>query len=623
MAAHRSDDDLADGARLPRSASTDAASRRLRRALSLVLVLALALVGLVVASAAGDDQPFAWQQPFLLAPSSLPPAAGTGYPLADVACGSASLCVAVADAGTALTTTDPAGGGDAWTPSAVSPDDLRSASCPSPGLCVVADDEGIVFTTTNPGAVTPHWESAAATPEGIGGLSCPTASLCVAVDDGGSVVTSTHPTSGSGAWTAAAVDAANAPLTAIDCPSASLCVAVDGWGNVVASHDPTGGAQAWSVDGIDAHALVGISCPTTTLCAAVDETGSVLTSTDPAGGVDAWQVSGSLGPGATALACPSADRCLATTSTDVLVSDDPTGGSGTWHSVHVGNEVELTGLACPSLGFCVGVDERGFALTGSGGPPVGAVAVTLDGDGRGTVSGGGIACPPTCGATLVRGSVVSLSAAPAPGSTFAGWSGPCAGTGRCDVTVARATTLGARFGVAPPPPGYTLTVTVGGHGTVTGPGVSCPPTCAARHPAGDAVPLVATPDPGWRFAGWGGACRGRGSCTPVARADQVVSALFESVPVPRPGPVPGRASIARWSKTAHGHGARFVFHVTPRGRGTRCALVRVVRPRPAPRYADCRSPKAYAHLGRGRYVFSVRAKGRPAEPAATQRFRLR
>jgi beta-lactam-binding protein with PASTA domain len=50
---------------------------------------------------------------------------------------------------------------------------------------------------------------------------------------------------------------------------------------------------------------------------------------------------------------------------------------------------------------------------------------------------------------------VTLTATPAAGSTFAGWSGACAGTGLCNLTMSADQTVTATFAVsgteAPPP----------------------------------------------------------------------------------------------------------------------------------------------------------------------------
>jgi hypothetical protein len=85
-------------------------------------------------------------------------------------------------------------------------------------------------------------------------------------------------------------------------------------------------------------------------------------------------------------------------------------------------------------------------------PPTHKLMVGLAGDGAGSVTatGGAISCPPACSETFLPGTEVQLTANPAPGSIFAGWSGGCGGVGACQVTLAADTTLAARFERAVP-----------------------------------------------------------------------------------------------------------------------------------------------------------------------------
>lgn len=86
-------------------------------------------------------------------------------------------------------------------------------------------------------------------------------------------------------------------------------------------------------------------------------------------------------------------------------------------------------------------------------PPVAVfpVTVTKSGTGSGTVSSSpaGIDCGSACSAAFASGSAVTLSAAPASGSTFAGWSGACSGAGQCSVSVSGAVDVGASFATVP------------------------------------------------------------------------------------------------------------------------------------------------------------------------------
>ena len=75
-----------------------------------------------------------------------------------------------------------------------------------------------------------------------------------------------------------------------------------------------------------------------------------------------------------------------------------------------------------------------------------SLTVTKAGTGTGTVAGGAINCGSTCSAAnLASGTTVTLTATPATGSTFAGWSGACVGTGSCIVTLTASQTVTATF----------------------------------------------------------------------------------------------------------------------------------------------------------------------------------
>ena len=82
--------------------------------------------------------------------------------------------------------------------------------------------------------------------------------------------------------------------------------------------------------------------------------------------------------------------------------------------------------------------------------------------------------------------------------------------------------------------GRTLSVIINGNGTVRGEGglIDCPPTCSTG-PFGDGRPitLTATQGEGFRFAEWGGACRGTiDRCTVLMTQDQSVTATFRVIP---------------------------------------------------------------------------------------------
>ena len=77
-----------------------------------------------------------------------------------------------------------------------------------------------------------------------------------------------------------------------------------------------------------------------------------------------------------------------------------------------------------------------------------ALTVTAAGTGSGSVScNGGF-----CAVSYAFGTKVTLAAVANPGSTFAGWSGACSGTGACELTMDAAKAVTATFNANPLPP---------------------------------------------------------------------------------------------------------------------------------------------------------------------------
>ncbi len=80
-------------------------------------------------------------------------------------------------------------------------------------------------------------------------------------------------------------------------------------------------------------------------------------------------------------------------------------------------------------------------------PPRYTLTVSKAGTGSGTVTSdpAGISCGSDCSEPYTSGTVVTLTATAASGSTFAGWSGACTGTGSCRVSMSVAKTVTATF----------------------------------------------------------------------------------------------------------------------------------------------------------------------------------
>jgi hypothetical protein len=73
------------------------------------------------------------------------------------------------------------------------------------------------------------------------------------------------------------------------------------------------------------------------------------------------------------------------------------------------------------------------------------LTVRLAGAGSGTVTGTGISCPGNCSHSYPSGASLTLTPAAKAGSRFAGWSGGCAGRGRCSLTITANQTVTATF----------------------------------------------------------------------------------------------------------------------------------------------------------------------------------
>jgi Tol biopolymer transport system component len=163
------------------------------------------------------------------------------------------------------------------------------------------------------------------------------------------------------------------------------------------------------------------------------------------------------------------------------------------------------------------------------------LTVSKTGAGSGTITSvpGGINCGSTCSSSYLFNTIVTLTAAPASGSAFTGWSGSgCSGTGTCTVTMSAVQSVTADFRLN----AYTLSVskTGTGSGTVTSSpaGIDCGATCSASFNYNASVTLNVTAASGSTFTGWSGSgCYGTGTCTVTMSAARTMAANFTLGPV--------------------------------------------------------------------------------------------
>lgn len=106
--------------------------------------------------------------------------------------------------------------------------------------------------------------------------------------------------------------------------------------------------------------------------------------------------------------------------------------------------------------------------------------------------------------------------------------------------------------------GLTLTVNRTGNGRVLSSpaGIDCGAICAADFLSGAAVTLTATPDAGWTFQGWSGACSGSGACTVTMDTAKTVGAAF--LPPPPTGGESANAEVTRGTVRIKVPGGQFI-----------------------------------------------------------------
>jgi hypothetical protein len=223
--------------------------------------------------------------------------------------------------------------------------------------------------------------------------------------------------------------------------------------------------------------------------------------------------------------------------------DPATGQALSWNPTRARGRgadlLEMTGLGLTVLSDCAAPGNSSDPSSGANDlasafhPCLGVLApltqtlsVSESGNGGGTVTSSpeGISCGTTCSYAYPTGTTVTLTAAAAAGSTFAGWSGACTGAGTCSVTMSLARSVVANFASL----SQTLSVAKKGKGEVTSTpaGISCGTTCSHTYSYGSSVTLTAQPGKRWSFVKWSGACTGKGTCTVSMTAARSVGASF-------------------------------------------------------------------------------------------------
>lgn len=142
--------------------------------------------------------------------------------------------------------------------------------------------------------------------------------------------------------------------------------------------------------------------------------------------------------------------------------------------------ITVTGLAAGSA-YSFTVTATNATGTGPASGPSGSVtpytnySLALTVNGNGTVHSTpapDINCTGSCGQSYANGTGVTLSATPASGFTFGGWSGACSGTGSCSFTMSQAQNITAEF-IDTSPPGTAPSPVAGTYGSTRNVTLTC------------------------------------------------------------------------------------------------------------------------------------------------------
>lgn len=157
--------------------------------------------------------------------------------------------------------------------------------------------------------------------------------------------------------------------------------------------------------------------------------------------------SGSVVSSPAGINCPSSCSANFATNSNVSLSATPASG---WSFAGWGG-------ACSGLGNPCSVTMSSAKSVSAAFTQVASYSLTVSGSGtgQGTVTGSGINCTinnggtsGTCQGSYPSGTSITLTATPASGSTFNGWSGLCSGIGTCNVTMTSNKSVAAGFGAS-------------------------------------------------------------------------------------------------------------------------------------------------------------------------------
>jgi parallel beta helix pectate lyase-like protein/List-Bact-rpt repeat protein len=148
--------------------------------------------------------------------------------------------------------------------------------------------------------------------------------------------------------------------------------------------------------------------------------------------------SGSVSSAPAGISCGTSCSASFPSGSPVVLTATATGGS-----VFTG----WSGGGCTGASTCTVSPVSATTITATFAPSTVALTLTVTGAGTGTVisAPAGLSCGASCSASFAAGTSVALTATPAAGTVFAGWSGACTGSGACTVVMDQARAVTVRF----------------------------------------------------------------------------------------------------------------------------------------------------------------------------------
>ncbi len=387
----------------------------------------------------------------------------------------------------------------------------------------------------------------------VGGISCgATCSTTVGMGTAVTFTATSDVTSTFAGWTGGGCSGTGPCTTTVDADTTITATFTRN------SYDLTV-AKAGTGAGTVTSGAAGIDCGATCTASILGTTSVTLTATADATSTFAgWSGAGCSGTGTCTVTIASATSVTATfTRNSYALTVSKTGnGTGTVTSTPAGIDCGATctaqllgnssvalaavadatstftgwsGAGCTGTGTCTVSVDAAKTVTATFALVTHALAVSTSGTGAGRVTSApaGIDCGATCTTSYDQGTSVTITAAADATSTFAGWTGDCAGVSSCTLTMDQARSVTALFTRN----SYAFTVAKAGTGggTVTSDvgGIDCGLNCSRSIVGTTIVTLAAAADATSTFAGWSGAgCTGTGACAVTVSAATTVTATF-------------------------------------------------------------------------------------------------